>query len=277
MAQRPIPGLAVVLVGLATVPVSAQVPWDVFADPQSDSVCDVVNAANLEFVVITETGELAVVTEKDFVLPEDAGVDPDGVFFFGGIPIGEVAFAFDGDDFRTLWLLAPDDTVLELDPVTGEPIFTDLFPEDFVSVPCDAFELWDDDDFDGVEDAFDDCPETPLGEPVDDGGCACFEVDSDEDGLDDCDDECPFDPSDDITGCPCEVFDEDDDGINDCFDDCPGTPPGENVDEDGCEGVVIVNPPPVVVACGSFSTLALMSTLCGLLGMRFASRRRVSC
>jgi hypothetical protein len=251
---------------------SAQVPWDVYADPISGGACDVVNAGNLEFVVLTDTGEIVVITGEDYLL-ELPFVDEDGVFFFDGIPFGEIAFADDGDGFRTVWLIAPDDTVLELDPDTGEPIFTDLFPEDFAGVPCDAFDLWDDDDFDEVPDDFDLCPDTPPDEFVDEDGCACFEIDSDGDGLDDCDDECPFDFGDDLSGCPCEAFDEDDDGINDCFDECPNTPLGEDVDEDGCEIVVVV-PPPVFVTCGGLSSLTMVSTLCGLMGLRLVSRRR---
>ncbi len=310
-------GLAVVLAALVagTPAARAQVPWDVYLDPESDAICDLVNAANLEVVVLTDTGELVVVTGDDYILPRTF-VDEEGVFFFDGLPFGEVAFASDGDGFRTLWLLAPDGTVLELDEFTGEPIFTNLFPVDFVSVPCDACELWDDpadcvfdDDQDGIPDDEDFCPDTPPGEPVDADGCACFEVDSDGDGLDDCDDECPFDFGDDIFGCPCDefdddldgvdncddacpdtplntfvtddgcpctAFDEDDDGINDCFDLCPNTGFGDEVDDDGCEIVVIVNPPPVFVACGNFSTLAMISTLCGLAGLGFVSRRRRS-
>ena len=54
---------------LATaIPAYAQVPWEVFIDPASDAVCDVVNAGNLEAVVLLDTGELAVVTGEDYVL-----------------------------------------------------------------------------------------------------------------------------------------------------------------------------------------------------------------
>ncbi|MFH1110803.1 MAG: hypothetical protein V1790_16640 [Planctomycetota bacterium] len=119
------------------------VPWDVYSDPVSDSVCGVVNATNLEVVVLSDTGELVVVTEEDYLLDYAAFVDEKGVFFYDGIPVGQISFADDGDGFRTLWLLAPDNTVLELDPLTGEPIFTNLLPFDFLDVPCDACELWD--------------------------------------------------------------------------------------------------------------------------------------
>ncbi len=280
-------------------------PWDQFVDPVSGVICDVVNAGNLEFVVFSDTGEVVVVTGEDYAFLEPF-VDENGVYFFDGPPEGTIEFAEDGDGFPTLWLLAADGTVLDLDPDTGEPIYTGLFPFEFVGAPCDAFDLWDDDDFDGVPDDFDFCPETPEHEPVDEDGCACFEVDSDGDGLDDCVDECPFDFGEDEFGCPCGAFDddldgvdncfdlcpgtplntfvtedgcpcvefdEDDDGINDCFDDCPNTPFGEAVDDDGCEIVVVV-PPPIFIGCGNLTNLTMISTLCGLVGLRFVSRRR---
>lgn len=281
------------------------VPWDVFIDPLSDSVCDVVNAGNREVVVLSDTGELVVVTGNDYTLSAAAFVDVEGTFYYDGILIGHIVFADDGDGFRTVWLLDFSDYVLELDPITGEPIFTDLFPDDFVNVPCDAFELWDDDDFDDVPDVFDLCPLTPQNTAVDADGCACFEVDSDGDGLDDCDDECPFDFGNDPFGCPCEEFDddldgvnncfdectdtplntfvteegcpcvefdEDDDGVNDCFDDCFGTPIGVAVDGNGCR-LVVVAPPPVTFACGNFSALTMALTFGTLVTLRLSRRR----
>ena len=262
----------VVLCGNVSSGFAQVVPWDVFSDhPVSDSVCDVVNAGNLEVVVLSDTGELVVVTDEDYALDGAALVSVDGIFYFEGIPLGQVAFADDGDGFRTVWLLDLGDNVLELDPDTGEPIFTNLFPDDFVDVPCDAFELWDDDDLDGVLDDFDFCPETPPGEPVDE--CGCIEADSDNDGLDDCHDECPLVPGDYAFGCPCDVFDEDDDDINDCIDDCSNTSVGAVVDEHGCEIVVVVVPDPVVITCGNFSTLTLDLTFGTLVTLRLGRRR----
>lgn len=276
--------MAVLVLGVnVSSNVAQEAPWFVFPDPETDAACDVVNAGNLEVVVLSDTGELVVVTDDDYTLDEAAFVSDGGVYFFGGIPVGTVDFADDGNGFRTAWLLAPDGTVLELDPDTGEPVFTNLFPDDFVGVPCDAFELWDDDDFDDVPDEFDFCPETPLGEIADADGCSCSEFDEDDDGIDDCDDECPFTPTDELAddfGCSCSDFDEDDDGINDCFDECPGTPFGVDVDQDGCEIVividlppVVVQPPPVTIVCGNFSTLAMALTFGTLVTLRLARRR----
>lgn len=250
--------LAVFVLGGNVSRIFAQeAPWIVFPDPESEAACDVVNAGNLEFVVLRDTGALFVVTEEDYPLDEAAFVR-DGVFFYLEIPVGAIFFADDGNGFRTAWLLAIDDTVLELDPDTGGPIFTDLFPDDFEGVPCAAFDLWDDDDFDEVPDDFDDCP---------------------------------LDFGDDPSGCPCEELDDDLDGVTNCFDQCPNTPlntfvtddgcPCELFDEDGCVTVIVVEPPPITVVqpppitivCGNFSTLTMALTFGTLITMRLARRR----
>ncbi len=264
-----------VLCGAVSSNFAQEVPWDVFPDPASGAVCDVVNAGNLEVVVLSDTGELRVVTGEDYTLGEAAFVSDGGVYFFGDIPLGTVDFADDGDGFRTAWLLAPDGTVLELDPDTGEPVFTNLFPDDFVDVPCDAFELWDDDDFDDVPDDLDDCP---LDFGDDPSGCPCEELDDDLDDVNNCFDLCPNTPLNTFVteeGCPCDLYDEDDDGVNDCFDECPGTPFGVDVDQDGCEIVIVIEPPPVTILCGNFSTLAMALTFGSLVTLRFARRRHL--
>ncbi|GBD91292.1 alpha-agarase precursor [bacterium BMS3Abin04] len=119
----------------------------------------------------------------------------------------------------------------------------------------------EDADGDGVEDADDQCPNTPKGVVVDKFGCP---IDSDNDGvpdyLDKCpntlpnikvdDDGCPRDKDRDgvpdyLDKCPktpkyvkvnnkgCPV-DSDGDGIPDYLDKCPGTPYGQKVDDSGC-------------------------------------------
>jgi OmpA-OmpF porin, OOP family len=60
---------------------------------------------------------------------------------------------------------------------------------------------WNDEDGDGVLDADDACPKTPLGVPVDSSGC---------------------------------INDNDGDGVPDYLDQCPETPLGNVVDTDGC-------------------------------------------
>ena len=223
-------------------------PWEVFADPDSPSVCDVINAATAELVVLRSTGELVIVSdivsEVDQVIP-GTFVNSDGDVFFGIFAAGFIAFADDGDGFRTLWWISATGRVFDVDPVTFLPIETSLFPDDFFDVPCDACEFWDDptacvfdDDGDGIEDAADLCPHTPFGEPADAVGCSCSQLDLDADGIDD------------------------------CVDLCPDTPFDQAVDVDGCL-LVFVSPPAITVNfCGSFGATALALTFCGIIGLR---------
>lgn len=99
-----------------------------------------------------------------------------------------------------------------------------------------------DSDGDGVEDAIDQCPNTPAGVEVDANGCQVF-GDGDNDGVPDNLDQCPFTPEDfrDIFGITPEgcVFipefeDQDGDAVINLEDQCPDTPLGEEVDVAGC-------------------------------------------
>lgn len=316
------PLFLLILTTFPSVGLGQSVPWEIFLDQQSDSACDIVNTANAELVVLSGTGELVVVTGTDLILA-DTFVDGEGFVFVGGVPVGVIDFATDGDGFRTLWWIGLDGSVVEIDPFTGEPSPTEFTPEDFGQVPCDACELWDDptdcdggviidDDLDGIDDEFDFCPDTPLDDEVDENGCSCIQLDGDDDGvvdcfdlcpdsipggpvdvdgcgcsdfdgdndgIEDCFDECPDTPLDEIAdeaGCSCSDFDSDDDGVDDCFDECPNTPFGDEVDFDGCSDgdVIVVEPPPIFISCGNFSSLTMMSMLAGLCSMRLARRRR---
>ncbi|NVJ51384.1 MAG: right-handed parallel beta-helix repeat-containing protein [Gammaproteobacteria bacterium] len=68
-----------------------------------------------------------------------------------------------------------------------------------------------DDDNDGVSNANDLCPNTPIGASVDESGCAASQRDSDNDGVVDSLDAFPFDPS--------ETVDSDGDGVGNNADD----------------------------------------------------------
>jgi outer membrane protein OmpA-like peptidoglycan-associated protein len=92
-----------------------------------------------------------------------------------------------------------------------------------------------DSDGDGIVDRLDSCPATPLGEAVDDRGCA-LPKDSDGDGIVDRLDKCPATPAGDqvdARGCSLPK-DADGDHVADEVDRCPNTPPGEPVDATGC-------------------------------------------
>ncbi|UCC30908.1 MAG: hypothetical protein JSU86_01265 [Phycisphaerales bacterium] len=139
----------VIAVGLGLFALTASsgfgqiVPWDVFIDDQSDSVCDVVNAANAELVILSNTGQFVIVTGADVIL-EDTFVDINGDVFYLGDPAGFIDFALDGDGFRTLWWMSLTGRVVNVSGFTGEPTETDLLPSDFSDVPCDACDFWDD-------------------------------------------------------------------------------------------------------------------------------------
>ena len=92
-------------------------------------------------------------------------------------------------------------------------------------------------DGDGVDDSLDQCPDTPLGEMVNEVGCAPSQLDSDNDGVTDDVDQCPDTGAGkpvDQNGCANDQLDTDGDGVNNELDQCPNTPPGEAVDVNGC-------------------------------------------
>ncbi len=131
------------LMMLATTPMShAQVAWDLFEDGQSTSVCDVVNAAGNELVVLSSTQQLMLVSGTDTIL-SDTFVDADNTVIFEGQAAGSIEFAMDADGFRTLWWMSFDGFVVELDGLSLEPFVSDVVPQDFAGVPCDACEFVD--------------------------------------------------------------------------------------------------------------------------------------
>ena len=96
-----------------------------------------------------------------------------------------------------------------------------------------------DDDEDGVNNNIDRCPNTPFGEAVDENGCAESQKDDDQDGVYNNLDFCPNTEQGvqvDAFGCKIEdtPVDQDNDGVADDLDLCPNTPFGEAVDENGC-------------------------------------------
>jgi OOP family OmpA-OmpF porin len=101
-------------------------------------------------------------------------------------------------------------------------------PEPVNVLPADA-------DGDGVVDANDRCPNTPLGWEVGTDGCP---LDYDKDRVPNSIDECPNTPLGmqvGANGCP---LDEDKDGVSDAKDKCPGTAPDIIVDDNGCAKTV---------------------------------------
>ncbi len=96
-----------------------------------------------------------------------------------------------------------------------------------------------DSDGDGVSDSIDRCPDTLIGENVDEFGCTkVINIDSDGDGVYDDRDNCPdtlIGEEVDGYGCPkVSNTDSDGDGVLDDRDECPDTPNEAIVDNRGC-------------------------------------------
>ncbi len=94
-----------------------------------------------------------------------------------------------------------------------------------------------DTDGDGIENDFDNCPKTPIGDSVNHFGCRLADLDSDEDGINDLLDQCPntiINSTIDEFGCASYQKDTDSDGITDNIDICPNTLSNFQVDDDGC-------------------------------------------
>ena len=127
---------------------SAQMAWDVLEDSESTSVCGIVNAVSaatgslLQLVILNDTAELMIVSRTDTIL-SGTFVDPDNFVSDNGQPKGVIQYADDGDGFRTVWWVALDGTVVEVDPFTAAAIPGGKLPEEFTNVPCDACQFVD--------------------------------------------------------------------------------------------------------------------------------------
>lgn len=94
-----------------------------------------------------------------------------------------------------------------------------------------------DTDKDGVEDAKDVCPNTPLGETVNADGCSSSQLDDDKDGVKNNLDTCANTPTGatvNASGCSTGQLDDDNDGVKNSSDNCPNTPNGQLVNSTGC-------------------------------------------
>jgi len=135
--------VAGLLAGWAAAPLYGQIPGvDLFQDSESDSVCDVVNSANAQLVVLQDTGEFVLVTGEDTRL-EGTFVDVNGDVFVDDDPAGFVTFADDGDGLRSLWWLAPSGFAVHVDTITLQISESSVLPSQIIDVPCDACAFWD--------------------------------------------------------------------------------------------------------------------------------------
>ena len=109
-------------------------------------------------------------------------------------------------------------------------------------------DLRTDADGDRVPDDIDECPNTPVGQVVDQRGCS---LDSDGDGVVTGRDRCPASrPGAQVDSFGCER-DNDQDGVVDHLDECLNTRPGVRVDTKGCEITDIIDLPGVNFQTGS--------------------------
>ncbi len=177
----------------------------------------------------------------------------------GNLVPNEPLAAFDGEDLSGSWRLDVADAVgpdpgtldewclvptLVLPPLDsdgdGVPDADDLCPNTPVGEAVDAngcSQSQLDDDGDGVVNSDDACPNTPVGEAVDANGCSQSQLDDDGDGVANDVDACPNTPAGeavDANGCSQSQLDDDGDGVVNSDDQCPNTPPGEPVDANGC-------------------------------------------
>ncbi len=95
-----------------------------------------------------------------------------------------------------------------------------------------------DNDYDGIPNDDDICPDTLFGEKVNEFGCAESQLDTDQDGVTNNIDMCPDTPegeSVDANGCSDSQKDSDGDGVMDSKDQCPDTASGKTVNTNGCD------------------------------------------
>jgi len=129
---------------------SAQtLPWQVFVDGATSTECAVINAENVELVVLDATGQLVITSALGTDLTDtvliDSLVDADGNVFIGGAPAGAIRFAEDVNDAVGLWWVSMlTEHVVRFDTVTNTPLETDGFPSDAVGDVCDPCTVWDD-------------------------------------------------------------------------------------------------------------------------------------
>lgn len=141
--------LVVVLVVLGvTAPLRAQ--WFIWEDPDTGIECDLINAHNVRFVLSDETGNLIRVTGADRDLINTT-IDETGQVIIENEVFGVVEFARDANGNRRLfWTNEFTGVLYSLEGATGQPILTNVLPEQVVG-DCDACDgFWDiDADCDG--------------------------------------------------------------------------------------------------------------------------------
>jgi hypothetical protein len=168
-------GYLVVLAVLGvTAPLRAQ--WFIWTDPETGIDCDLINAENARFVLSDQSGNLIRVTGADRELINTT-IDDAGQVIIENVVFGLVEFARDANGKRRLfWASEFTGALFSLEEITGQPILTNVLPEQ-VAGDCDACAgFWDiDADCGGDSGSGADAGEVP---PVDTGaalGAALFQ------------------------------------------------------------------------------------------------------
>lgn len=132
----------VVVLTIVCATTTAYGQWYVYMDDDSESECGVINTVEQELVVRECDDALVIVTDADRVIP-NSYVDDDGNVFLNGQAFGFIAFDLDGDEYRTLWWILDDESIVDYDEATNIAYQSDVFAEDFTDVACNAELLWD--------------------------------------------------------------------------------------------------------------------------------------
>ncbi len=116
-------------------------------------------------------------------------------------------------------------------------IFFDYNPPIITNTVETMVIIENDDDYDSVPNDVDQCPDTPLGESVDENGCSDSQLDDDNDSVKNDVDQCPDTPigeSVDANGCSESQKDDDNDSVMNDIDQCSDTPDEFPVNAYGC-------------------------------------------
>ena len=167
------------------------------------------NASTLDFEVtvidVNETRNFSLSSVTDRSHPENEDYTGPSFTTSGDTPIGELSYAISGDDAALFTVdastgavnLTARDFELPTDANTDNKYLITVTGTD--TDGNTASESWtvtitnviEDADGDGIEDYYDQCPDTPEGASVDANGCGASQKDSDNDGVTDDIDLCP--------------------------------------------------------------------------------------
>ena len=133
-------------IGMVGVAAAQDTPFLLLEDSLTEDTCDLVNAQNVEMVILENTGELVVVSSGTDWVVNGVVVESNFDVYYDNQYAGYIDFFTDGDGERTLWWVWLEDRAVHVDESTGAPTTSGDLPGDFFNVPCDACATgdWDD-------------------------------------------------------------------------------------------------------------------------------------